>query len=74
MTTLTTPEEISFFQLCQLRGCLKMEAKGMSHSRMGKLRKPVALMMGLKPNTKIEEVIAAVQAKIDAAKESQIAA
>ena len=66
-TVIDTPEGISFFQLCQLRGCLKMEKMGMRHSKMGKMRKPVAVMMGLKPNAKIEEVIAAVQAKIDAA-------
>lgn len=67
---LDTPAAISFFQLCQLRGCLKMEAKGMSHSRMGKMRKPVALMMGMKPNSKIEDVIAEVQKRIDAAHEA----
>ena len=64
---LNTPEGIDFFRLCQLRGCLKMEARGLSHSRMGKLRKPVALMLGMKPNTKIEEVIEEIQKRIDAA-------
>ena len=52
-----TPEAINFFQLCQYRGALKMEARGMYHSRLGKIRKPVALMLGMKPNTKIEAVI-----------------
>lgn len=74
MTTLTTPEQISRFQLLQLRGCLKMEARGMSHSKLGKLRKPVALMMGLKASAKIEDVIAAVQAKLDETEPQAIAA
>ncbi len=64
---LDTPEAIDFFQLCQLRGCLKMEARGMRHSRMGKIRKPVAVMLGMKPNTKIEDVIAELQKRIEAA-------
>jgi hypothetical protein len=65
MTTISTPEGIEYFHLLQLRGCLKMEARGMSHSRLGKIRKPVAIMLGLKPNTKIEQVIEALQAKLD---------
>lgn len=74
MTTMTTPEQISRFQLLQLRGCLKMEAKGMRHSKLGKLRKPVALMLGMKPNTKIEEVIAEIQKRLDADQPEAIAA
>lgn len=66
-TVIGTPNGIEFFRLCQLRGALKMEARGMYHSRLGKIRKPVALEMGLKVNTKIEQVIEAVQAKINTA-------
>lgn len=64
---LNTPEAIDFFRLCQLRGALKMEARGMYHSRLGKIRKPVALMLGMKANTKIEAVIEEIQKRIDAA-------
>jgi len=72
---LDTTDGINFFRLCQLRGALKMEARGMMHSRMGKIRKPVALSLGMKANTKIEEVIAEVQKRIDnAIKEKEEAA
>ncbi len=64
-TVIATSPGMEYANLASLKGCLKMEARGMYHSRLGKIRKKVAVMMGLKPNTKIEQVIEAVQAKMD---------
>lgn len=65
MTTVETAQGIDLFRLCAIRGALKLEKLGMKHSRLGKIRKPVAIQMGLKPNADYDTVIKAVQDRID---------
>lgn len=61
---LSTPIQIKHYRLLALKSALKMESIGLRHSRLGSLRKPTAIEMGLKPNAKIPEVIAALEVKI----------
>ena len=65
MTTVETAQGIDLFRLCTIRGALKLEKLGMKHSRLGKIRKRVAIQMGLKPNADYDTVIKAVQDRID---------
>lgn len=55
---------IQVYRLCALRGAVKLEAKGLQ--RRGKSAKSIAIQeLGLKRNATHEEVIAALQAKIE---------
>lgn len=67
MTTLTTKSEIEYFQLASLKGALKLESKGMTHSGMrGKKLRPMwAETLGLKPRDSYEKFIEVVQGKMD---------
>jgi hypothetical protein len=61
---LTTPEQLSRFQLCAVRGALKLEALGMK-SRGGSIRKGWAIRLGLKPSTKHADLIAHITMLLD---------
>lgn len=61
MTIADTPEKIAFFQLCALRGALRLEAAGMK-SR-GKSALSIAKKMGYKVKT-AQEGYEAISAKI----------
>ena len=56
-----TPHAISYFQLATVKGALKLESKGMRHSRLGTIRKGWAIRLGLKPSTKYPELIAHIE-------------
>lgn len=55
---------MGLFQMMAVRSALRLEKLGMSHSKLGKIRKPWAIKMGLKPNAKIDEVIAKIDERI----------
>ena len=67
MTTLTTKTEIEYFQLASLKGALKLESKGLTHSGMrGKKLRPLwAETLGLKPRDSYERYIEVIQGKMD---------
>ena len=56
---------MGLFQMMAVRSALRLEKLGMSHSKLGKIRKPWAIKMGLKPNVKIDEVIAKIDERIE---------
>ena len=58
-------EEIEFFRLLQIRGMLKLEKAGMTHSSGLRIRPKVNKEFGLKPRDSYDKFIEAVQAKID---------
>ena len=53
------------FQLMAVKGALRLEKLGMSHSRLGKIRKPWALKLGLKANASYDEVIATIDKRLE---------
>jgi hypothetical protein len=57
----TTPEQIAFFQLCSLRGALRLEAAGMK--RRGPSALSIAKKQGFKART-AREAVELVHAKI----------
>lgn len=59
-----TPESIYHYRLCALKGALKLEAKGLRHSKLGSVRKIVCKELGLKPSTKAPKVLESLEAKI----------
>ena len=64
MTTINTPEGIAYAQLAMLKGAVKLEKAGMKcrgTSRTVYARK----VFGLKARAPHDEVIAAIQAKMD---------
>lgn len=61
MNTFDTPEQIAFFQLCALRGALRLEAAGIK--RRGKSAVSIAKKMGFKGRT-AGDFYQAVNAKI----------
>ena len=65
-----TPEAIAVVQLISVKAALKLEAKGLRMTRTStlKLRKPWALKLGLKANASYDEVIAAIEERLAAAK------
>jgi hypothetical protein len=54
---------IAFFRLLQLRGAVKLEKVGIK-SRGGSVRKLAATECGMKPTTKIDDVIAELESRI----------
>ena len=60
-------EAVNLFQLIAVKSAIKLEALGMKHSSGRSVRKMWAVHLGLKPSAKADEVIAAIQSKIDAA-------
>ena len=58
-------EEIEFFRLLQIRGMLKLEKAGMTHSSGLRIRPKINKELGLKPRDSYDEFIEAIQAKID---------
>jgi hypothetical protein len=58
-------EEHEFFRLLQIRGMLKLEKVGLTHSSGLRIRPRVAKEFGLKPRDSYDKYIAAVQLKID---------
>ena len=58
------------FQLMAVRGALRMEKLGMKHSKLGKIRKPWAIKLGLKANASYDEVIAEIERRLADIKEN----
>lgn len=58
-------EEMAFFRLLQIRGVLKLEKVGMTHSSGLRIRPRIAKEFGLKPRDSYDKYIAIVQAKLD---------
>ena len=58
-------EEIEFFRLLQIRGMLKLEKAGMTHSSGLRIRPKINKELGLKPRDSYDKFIEAIQAKID---------
>jgi len=58
-------EEMAFFRLLQIRGVLKLEKVGMTHSSGLRIRPRIAKEFGLKPRDSYDKYIATVQAVID---------
>lgn len=52
------------FQMHAVRSALRLEKLGMK-SRGGSIRKGWAIKLGLKPNAKIDEVIAAIDKRLE---------
>lgn len=64
MTTIATPEGITYFSLASLKGAVKLEALGMK--RRGPSATSIARkQFGLKARASHQEVIAAIQTKMD---------
>jgi hypothetical protein len=55
--TLTTPEQISRFQLATIKQMVKLEGLGMKHSSGRSSTAAAKKMLGLPRNTKREEII-----------------
>lgn len=58
---LTDPQRV---QLMAVRSALKLEQAGMRHSRLGKIRKPWAVKLGLPPSTTYEALTAHISAML----------
>lgn len=56
---------MGLFQMHAVRSALRLEKLGMRHSKVGSIRKGWAIKLGLKPNAKIDEVIEAVDKRIE---------
>lgn len=67
MTMASKPDEISYHQLAVLKGALRMEKVGLTHSAMrGKKLRPMwAAKLGLKPRDSYDTFIQAVQARMN---------
>lgn len=61
---------MGLFQLMAVRGALRMEKLGMKHSKLGKIRKPWAIKLGLKANASYDEVIAEIERRLADIKEN----
>ncbi len=64
MSGISDPDSIAYYRLATLKGCIKLEAKGMRHSG-GAVRPRIAAEFGLSPRAKHDTFIAAIQAKMD---------
>ena len=67
MTILTTPAEISRFQLVALRGAVKLEKAGMRHSSGKRASVAAKALLGLPKGAKLDQVLEALDAKLAAA-------
>ncbi len=63
-TAFTTPAELSHFQLCAIRGRLKLESKGLKF-RGGATRPAVAASLGLKPRDTYDKFLSVIETKIE---------
>jgi hypothetical protein len=57
-------------QLAAVKGALRLEKLGMKHSKLGKIRKPWAVKLGLKPSASYDEVIAEIERRLADIKEN----
>ena len=64
MTMLTTPAQISAFRLSCFRQAVKAEARGMQLTRGRKQTPVIKAELGLTRNASMEQVLAAIDAKI----------
>lgn len=60
-----TPEGIEAMQLVTVKMGLRLESQGMKVRQGPKLRQPWAIKLGLKPNAKYDEVITAVEKRLE---------
>ena len=60
----TTPNQIQYFILASAKARVKLESKGLK-SRGGSIRKLMATRLGLKSTTKYEDVIEAIQLRME---------
>jgi hypothetical protein len=61
---LTTPAQISAFRLSCFKQAVRAEARGMQLTRGRKQTPVIKAELGLKRNASMEEVLAAIEAKI----------
>ena len=66
MTTITTPEGISYVRLASLKGMLKLEKVGMK-TRGGALRPRIAAEFGLNKRDSHDKFIAEIESRMQAA-------
>lgn len=62
---ITTKEGIEYAQLAAMKGAVKLEKAGLKHSSGRSLRKHAAVTMGLKPGASYDDVIKALEAKMN---------
>jgi len=67
MMTLTTPDQISRFQLVTLRGAVKLEKAGLRHSSGKRASVTAKALLGLPKGAKLDQVLEALDAKLAAA-------
>ena len=65
MTSLTTPEQISRFQLAVWRGAVKLEKVGMKHSSGRSVTAAMRKRYGLKRTASHDEVLACINKEMD---------
>lgn len=65
MTVMLTGDGIVYAQLCALKGAVKLEKVGMRHSSGRSARKHAAKLMKLKPRASYDDVIAALEKRIN---------
>jgi hypothetical protein len=73
MTTVLTGSGITYFQLAALKGAVKLEAVGLRHSSGRSMSAQAKRICGLKRNATVDQVVAALQVKMNeilAAKEA----
>ena len=63
--TMCVGAGVTVFQLLAVKGAIKLEKLGMKHSSGKSIRKMWALQLGLKANAKHDEVIAAIEKKLE---------
>ena len=64
-TTITGEDQIRAVQLLSARSALRLQMRtGLKHSKMN-VRKAYAVHLGMKPNAKIEDVIARIEQEVD---------
>lgn len=62
--TICTGAGVTVFQLLAAKSAIKLEKIGLKHSR-GSVRKAWALHLGLKPRASHDDVIAAIEKKLE---------
>lgn len=63
--TMLTGKGVEYGQLAALKGAVKLEKLGMKHSSGKSMRKAACTLLGLKPRTSYDDVISAIQKRMD---------
>lgn len=64
-TVIDTNDGLTYVHCAQMKGAINLERVGLKHSSGRSVRKHAAKLMGLKQNAPHQEVIDALQAKMD---------